>query len=135
MADSTDLTVPADAPPVQLVDARWIAHFEAQLPSGQILIPGETVVQIPEPEAIASENWEVVSDDDGKVTRADLVKEAEGLGIEVSSRAKKADVEELIAERRQEIADEEAAAAAGAPQDTDEEPGDEATTDDDGSQD
>lgn len=48
----------AGSPPV---DARWVGVFEAALPDGTTLVPGETVVQIPEAEAKASDNWEVVS--------------------------------------------------------------------------
>lgn len=46
--------------PVKTVKARWAAPFEAQLPNGQVLVPGETVVDMPEPEAEASDNWEIV---------------------------------------------------------------------------
>lgn len=114
MADTvdTDLQVPEDAPPVEIVEARWVGPSEAELPDKRILVPGVTVVEIPKPEAIASDNWEVVSDDDGKVTKDDLLAEAKEIGAEVSSRAKKAEIEDAIAKRREEIADEEAAGPA-----------------------
>jgi hypothetical protein len=117
----TDLQVPEDAPPVRLVEARWVGTSEAELPDKRLLVPGETVVEIPEPEAIASDNWEVVSDGSGKVTAADLRKEAKEIGAELPSRAKKDQIEAAIAKRREEIAAEEAAAAAtsGDPESTD----------------
>lgn len=44
----------------KLVNARWVGTCEAQLADGTILVPGETIVKIPEPEAQASANWEPV---------------------------------------------------------------------------
>jgi hypothetical protein len=79
-----------------VVEARWVGPFEAELVDKTILTPGETVVSIPRAEAIASENWEVLGGNGGP-TKDDLKKEAEKLGVTVPSRAKKSDIEELIA--------------------------------------
>jgi hypothetical protein len=49
----------SDAKP-KLVSARWVGPYEAQLPSGIVLIPGETVVEIGEGEAKDSDNWQPV---------------------------------------------------------------------------
>lgn len=40
------------------VKARWIGPFEADLPDGTHLVPGETVVEIPAGEAESSAHWE-----------------------------------------------------------------------------
>jgi hypothetical protein len=42
------------------VKARWVGTYEAQLTDGTVLVPGETVAEIPPGEAEASDNWEVV---------------------------------------------------------------------------
>lgn len=42
-----------------LVQAKWVAGFEAQLSNGTILVPGETVVELSRGEAEGSDNWEV----------------------------------------------------------------------------
>ena len=44
--------------PAKTVNARWVAPFEAQLPDGTPLIPGETVVPVPADEAKDSDHWE-----------------------------------------------------------------------------
>lgn len=44
----------------KLVSARWVASYEAQLPDGTVLVPNETVVEIGEGEAKASDNWQPV---------------------------------------------------------------------------
>lgn len=44
----------------KLVTARWVAPFEAEMSGVGTLVPGETEVEIPEPEAKASDNWKVV---------------------------------------------------------------------------
>lgn len=46
----------SDAKP-KLVSARWVAPYVAQLLDGTVLVPGETVVEIPEGEARESDNW------------------------------------------------------------------------------
>ncbi len=43
-----------------LVDARWVAPFEAVLPDRTTLVPHETVVKVPRDEAEESEHWEPV---------------------------------------------------------------------------
>lgn len=45
----------------KLVKARWVCPTESELVDGTVLVPGETVVEIPEGEAEASDNWEIVS--------------------------------------------------------------------------
>lgn len=40
------------------VKARWVAGYEASLADGTLLIPGETVVEIPAAEAEGSDNWQ-----------------------------------------------------------------------------
>lgn len=40
--------------------ALWVGSFEAQLPDGTRLIPGETIADIPAGEAEESANWEPV---------------------------------------------------------------------------
>lgn len=40
------------------VKARWIGPFEADLPNGTHLVPGETVVEISAGEAEGSDHWE-----------------------------------------------------------------------------
>lgn len=52
----------------KLVNAKWVAGFQAELPDKTVLIPGETVVAIPESEAQDSENWEVQG---GKVAKSE----------------------------------------------------------------
>lgn len=47
-------------PKPKLVDAKWVAPYEAQLPDGSTLIPGESVVKVPEGEAQSSDNWQPV---------------------------------------------------------------------------
>ena len=42
----------------KLVNAKWVGPYEAQLPDGTVLVPGETVVEIGEGEARASDNWQ-----------------------------------------------------------------------------
>lgn len=49
----------SDAKP-KLVKAQWVAPYEAQLPDGTVLIPGETVAEIGEGEARGSDNWKPV---------------------------------------------------------------------------
>lgn len=44
---------------VKTVRARWVAGFEAMLPDGRVLVPGETIVEIPVGEAEQSDHWEV----------------------------------------------------------------------------
>lgn len=92
---------------VKYVEARWVAPFVADSPGLPRLIPGQTVVEIPEPEAIASEHWEVISGDSGKVTAKSLRAEAKKLKLDIPPRAKKADLEELIAAHREEVSHEE----------------------------
>jgi hypothetical protein len=79
-----------------LVDARWVASFEADLPDRTHLVPNETVVAIPQGEAEASDHWEIV----GK-TKPPTVKELKArlaeLGVEAPKGAKKPEIEELIA--------------------------------------
>lgn len=41
------------------VKARWVGPYEADLPDGTHLVPGETVVEISAGEAEGSDNWEV----------------------------------------------------------------------------
>jgi hypothetical protein len=43
-----------------LVKARWVAGYPAILPNGTELVPGVSVVAIPEGEAQASDHWEPV---------------------------------------------------------------------------
>lgn len=45
---------------VKLIDAKWVGPYRAALPDGTELIPGESVVKVPEPEVKASENWQPV---------------------------------------------------------------------------
>lgn len=45
---------------VKTVKARWVAPYEAFLPDRTLLVPGETVAEIPETEAKASDHWEPV---------------------------------------------------------------------------
>lgn len=49
-----------ETPKPKLTKARWIAHYEAQLTDGTVLVPGETVVEIPKAEAEESDNWQPV---------------------------------------------------------------------------
>ena len=76
-----------------LVDALWVAGFTAELPDKTQLVPGQTVARIPRGEALGSDHWQVKD-----VTADDLRDEADKLGIDVPSNARKADVEKLIAE-------------------------------------
>ena len=41
------------------VKAKWVASYEAELPDGTALVPGETIVEISKDEAEVSDNWEV----------------------------------------------------------------------------
>jgi len=41
-----------------LVEALWVAPFEAQLPDGNRLIPNVTTASIPAGEAQASDHWQ-----------------------------------------------------------------------------
>ena len=43
----------------ETVEATWVAGYEASLPDGTVLVPNETVVEIPAGEAEASDNWAV----------------------------------------------------------------------------
>lgn len=43
-----------------LVDARWVAPFEGELPDKTVLVPNETVVKVGKDEAEASDYWEPV---------------------------------------------------------------------------
>lgn len=43
----------------ETVEATWVAPFEASLPDGTVLVPGETKAEIPAGEAEASDNWSV----------------------------------------------------------------------------
>lgn len=49
----------ADSKP-KIVKAKWVAPYEASLPDGTLLIPGESVIELPEGEAQSSENWQPV---------------------------------------------------------------------------
>lgn len=42
------------------VKAKWVGTYEAELPDGTQLVPGETVVEIGRDEAESSDNWEPV---------------------------------------------------------------------------
>lgn len=44
----------------KLVDALWVAGFHATLPDNTQLIPHVTIARVPEPEAAASANWQIV---------------------------------------------------------------------------
>jgi hypothetical protein len=44
----------------KLVKALWVGPYEAQLPDGRVLVPGETVVDIGAGEASESDHWEPV---------------------------------------------------------------------------
>jgi nucleotide-binding universal stress UspA family protein len=90
MSDIATQTFDAAESEVQVVDARWVASYEAKLANGTALEPGETVVQIPLPEALASGNWEVLD------SVADLKKVAKKLGAKVPSDSTKAEVETLV---------------------------------------
>jgi hypothetical protein len=84
----------------KLVKARWIAPYEAQLSDGTVLVPQETVVEISKHEAIVSDNWQVESSgNSGGPTKKDLEELATSLGIDVPATAKKAEIEDLIAEQ------------------------------------
>lgn len=54
-----------------LVDARWVAPYEGELPDKTVLVPNETVVKVPAGEAEASDNWEVVSKGKAKKQESD----------------------------------------------------------------
>jgi len=43
------------------VKALWVAGYEASLPDGTVLVPNETVAEIPAGEAEVSDNWSVQS--------------------------------------------------------------------------
>ena len=43
------------------VKAKWVGTYEAELPDGTQLVPGETVVDLPRDEAEGSDNWQVAS--------------------------------------------------------------------------
>lgn len=42
------------------VKAKWVGPYEAELPDKTVLVPHETVVELPAGEAEASENWALV---------------------------------------------------------------------------
>jgi hypothetical protein len=44
----------------ELVDALWVAPYEATLPDNTRLVPGQTTAHISRAEAAASANWQVV---------------------------------------------------------------------------
>ena len=50
------------------VKAKWVGPYEAELPDGTPLIPGETLVELGGDEAEASDNWEIVK---GRPTKSD----------------------------------------------------------------
>jgi hypothetical protein len=90
MTEIVTQTFDAAASEVRVVDARWVGTYEAKLIDNTVLVPGETVVEIPLPEALASGNWEVLD------SVADLKKVAKKLGTKVPSDATKAEVEALV---------------------------------------
>lgn len=45
--------------PSGTVKAKWVGTYEAELPDGTQLVPGETVVELPRDEAEGSDNWAV----------------------------------------------------------------------------
>jgi hypothetical protein len=94
----------------KLVKARWVASYEAQLPNGTVLAPGETVVEIGEHEALASSNWEVPE------TTADLKKAAKKLGANVPAGSSKLEVEAIVADGMIAVAAEEVTAPVDEPQ-------------------
>ncbi|HEY0391029.1 MAG TPA: hypothetical protein VGC63_04905 [Solirubrobacterales bacterium] len=103
----------------KLVKARWIAPYEAQLSNGTVLVSQETVVEISEHEAEVSNNWEVLST--GKSagpTKKDLKELAKSLGINVPAKAKKDEIEDLIAEKESASANGEGAEAPQTPAET-----------------
>lgn len=51
-----------DSPAVALVQAKWVAGYEAVLPDGTVLQPGDTY-ELPEDEAKASDNWQPAKND------------------------------------------------------------------------
>jgi hypothetical protein len=86
-----------------LVDARWVAPFQAELPDRTVLVPHETVVAIPEAEAEGSDNWKIVGKRSGGTrsrgpTAKQLRAELEARGVEVPAGAKKADLVKLAAQ-------------------------------------
>lgn len=89
----------------KLVDARWIASYEAQLIDNTILVPGETVVQISRHEALVSENWEIVGGDTGPTSK-ELRAEAKAKDIAIPKGSKKPDVERLLAEHERAATEE-----------------------------
>jgi len=44
----------------KLVDATWVAPFEAVLPDKTVLVPNESVVKVPAGEAEESDHWRPV---------------------------------------------------------------------------
>lgn len=79
----------------ELVDAKWVAPFEAFLADGTALIPGESVVEISRGEAEQSTHWEVVSAGEGP-TAKQLRAEAESRGIDVPANASKRQIQKLL---------------------------------------
>lgn len=55
----------------KLVNARWVAPFEAQLSDGTVLIPNETVVPVPADEAKDSDYWEATGGKPPKDSESD----------------------------------------------------------------
>lgn len=90
MSDIATQTFDAAEDEVQVVDARWVGTYEAKLPNATVLVPGETIVQIPLPEALASGSWEVLD------SVSDLKKVAKKLGAKVPSDSTKAEVETIV---------------------------------------
>ena|ERR1044072_561319 len=90
MSDIATQTFDTAESEVQVVDARWVASYDAALPNKAVLVSGETVAQIPLPEALASSNWEVLD------SVADLKKVAKKLGAKVPSDSSKAEVETIV---------------------------------------
>ncbi len=88
----------------KLVKARWVGTCESELPDRTVLISGETVVQIPEGEAIASENWEVVGGS-GAPTAKDLRAKLKELDVEIPKGSKKSDLEALLTDAESSPAD------------------------------
>lgn len=46
---------------VMSIRAKWIGPYEAAMPNGVTLIPGETIIEISEGEAKQSAHWQPVS--------------------------------------------------------------------------
>jgi hypothetical protein len=81
MADQapTDAAPKQESPPEpQLVEALWVAPFEAQLADGTVLVPNETTARVPEGEAKASDHWKPVGAAGAAKGRDEKVKEPAG---------------------------------------------------------